>query len=362
MNSAPSQPQIEYRSVDLRSLKVECSNTNGRSQVSAVLVEGEQFASSKRFWGSLFHRFGINSQVFKYFGHDEVFNRIVERVPGTETRLCIERHGTDKRPILHATTAPTRPLLNYGDAIGLAQRHEGAKIGLNNGLVTAEFTPRSGERTFRIRGDDFANRYVMEMPIDGWGNPRIFVSLLRLICSNGAIGYARAFRSDIALGGDGLHSLERAMGQFDHEEGYAAIRSRFEAAQTSWGSVREVLRLRSVLSTFGPSAALMIKRLEDVAGDLCYIYGLTNPEALSARRQRVLPVRCKVYDLLNFASEVATHKVGGNMAAKLQAWIGGTICEEYDLEGTATKVNDFADLFLDNQETKEALAEHDVFQ
>jgi hypothetical protein len=32
-------------------------------------------------------------------------------------------------------------------------------------------------------------------------------------------------------------------------------------------------------------------------------------------------------------------------AGRLQAWLGSTITEEYDLEGTATNVPDFVDLF-----------------
>ena len=37
------------------------------------------------------------------------------------------------------------------------------------------------------------------------------------------------------------------------------------------------------------------------------LYGLANLDTLSPKRQRTLPVDCKVYDLLNFATEIATH-------------------------------------------------------
>ena len=54
---------------------------------------------------------------------------------------------------------------------------------------------------------------------------------------------------------------------------------------------------------------------------------------------------CRVYDLLNFSSELATHHsdAAGNRA--LQAYIGSLISEEYDLEGTAENVTEFADFF-----------------
>jgi len=55
---------------------------------------------------------------------------------------------------------------------------------------------------------------------------------------------------------------------------------------------------------------------------------------------------CRVYDLLNFAGEVATHATGPEDARSLQAWLGTTLAEEFDLEGTAESVGEFGDLFL----------------
>ena len=77
-----------------------------------------------------------------------------------------------------------------------------------------------------------------------------------------------------------------------------------------------------------------------------YWYGLANLDALSAKRQRVLPSRCRVYDLLNFASEVATHHSTPAGSQSLQAFVGTTVADEFDLEGTASKGSEFADLFV----------------
>jgi hypothetical protein len=54
-----------------------------------------------------------------------------------------------------------------------------------------------------------------------------------------------------------------------------------------------------------------------------------------------------VYDLINFASEVSTHHAMPLAASKISAWIGTTIVDEFDLEGSAKEVNDFEALFLD---------------
>jgi len=76
------------------------------------------------------------------------------------------------------------------------------------------------------------------------------------------------------------------------------------------------------------------------------IYGVANLESLSVKRQRVHPTPCRVYDLINFASELATHRVLEAERPRLHAYIGTLISDEYDLEGTAEGVPEFNDLFL----------------
>jgi hypothetical protein len=82
-----------------------------------------------------------------------------------------------------------------------------------------------------------------------------------------------------------------------------------------------------------------------LSGGLHETYGLANLDALSIKRQRVLPAKCRVYDLLNFATELATHHANAAGNRVLQAQVGSLISEEFDLEGTAESVTDFADFF-----------------
>jgi hypothetical protein len=62
-------------------------------------------------------------------------------------------------------------------------------------------------------------------------------------------------------------------------------------------------------------------------------------------------VKCRVYDLINFASEVATHVAEPADSRLLQSWIGSTLAEEFDLEGTADQAKEFADLLLEGGAT-----------
>ncbi len=350
--------RIEYPTVSLGELRVVSTEPGAaddrpagpaRRAAVAVHARGEPFEPSPRFWSSLFHRFGISENIFRYFRHDEVFARIVERSPDDRLRLCVERTG-DRRQRLLACSNPKRPVLTYDQAGTLLARHhtdeDGAPPVYHDGLLTSTHTPTSGRRGFDIGPDRFHNRFVVEAPVDGFGQPRIYLSLLRQICANGAVGYARAFRSDVRIGDDTAYTLDRALGQFDHDEGFTALRQRFESAQKSWASLNEALTLHRVLARLGTGAGTYQKGLDTLCGDLHALYGLANLETLSAKRQRILPARCRVYDLINFASEVATHKAPVEAKGRLQAYIGTLVSDEYDLEGTAERVPEFKDLFL----------------
>ena len=234
------QCQFEYGITRVKQLRVlQCRKTStGKVQVSQLEVDGKSVSPTPRFWKSFFMRYGLNDCVFRYFDPAEVFERISSRVKGDALRYCLEcRKGASPR--LLAVSNPDRPIIREGEVRDIVSRHDRAKTSYAAGIVTSTHVPGSGDRTFEIGGDRLQHRFVMETPVDGFGHPKIFVSFLRLVCSNGMIGYGRAFRSDVSLGKDIGHCIRRALETFDNGEGYAALRQRFESAQTSWASVWE---------------------------------------------------------------------------------------------------------------------------
>jgi len=70
-----------------------------------------------------------------------------------------------------------------------------------------------------------------------------------------------------------------------------------------------------------------------------------------------LPAPCKVYDVLNFASEMATHHADPGGARAIQAFLGDLIASEYDLEGTADHFADWRDFFIGHEATAETVTE-----
>ncbi len=375
-------PRIEYGVTSVGDLRVELeegddagsSRTRG-PKVGAVYVNDEPLRPSGRFWTSFFMRFGIGKSVFNYFDHAEVFARLAARSPSDRLRFVVERdeHGAGS---LLAVSNPTKAVVKQDDLRELLDRYDGHRVTYHNGVVESHHAPRVGRR-FHVSGDAFANRFVVRTPIDGFGQPSIYLSLLREVCSNGMIGESPAFRSQLALGkGDDevTYTLSRALDGFNNDEGYAALRQRFESAAESWASVHEAAGLYALLAkltgggdspgstgprSFGTDGAShdglferkdlgtqLLKRFHQTTGDVTRLYGLANANALSAKRQKTLPVNCKVYDLLNFATEVATHHAGPAHARRLHAWAGGLVSGEYDLEGTADQYGDFQDFFV----------------
>ena len=357
--------------------------------VKHVLVQDEPIVPTQRFWTSLYSKFGIGNSIFKYFNHAEVFNRISKTEPNDRLRICIER-GTNKKgdptSRLMAVSNPKNPLVVYDELMDMLDRYKGKNISYVNGKVESTHTPRmGGDARFDVMGDMFENRFVMSTPIDGYGMPSIYLSLLRLVCQNGMIGYAKAFCSQLALGkssADVTPTITRALDGFNSDDGYAAIRQRIDVAGRSWCSVHESQQLYKLLVKLHAAGTLdvnaqpkkggrvaelladdsfkrmmgedtigspIIKAFHRMTGDPCEHYGLANLDSLSAKRQQTLPVECKMYDMINFATEVATHYAEPKGGRELQAWVGNRISDEFDMENTTDKFTEFADFLIDSK-------------
>jgi hypothetical protein len=346
---------LSYGFTRVRDLRVRQARrtASGKLDIQVMEVDGEPVLPSKRFWTSFCMRFAIAESVFRYFEPCEVFQRISQRAAEAPIRYCLER-AEAKQPRLLAVSNPDRPIIRHSELQQLLANYGGRELRYADGTVTSTHIPRSGEQTFCIRGDQFQHRFRLETPVDGFGHPKVFLALLRLVCTNGMVGYTPTFRSEISLGKDLAHCIGRALDSFDNGEGYAALRQRFDSSQTSWASVRECLQLYKVLTRLNDSKELrtdqIVRDFYRMTGNLNELYGVANLDAISTKRQRVLPARCRVYDLLNFASEVATHRASTMGDRTLQGYVGTLLSDEFDMEGTAETVTEFSDFFLEADE------------
>src|SRR6185369_7120390 len=197
--------------------------------------------------------------------------------------------------------------LRYSRIRDMLESKGGQNIAYHDGLITANFNPPSGANEFKLGPDAFTNRLMIQLPVDGYGDPAFFLELLRLMCSNGMVAYTKSFRSTIKTGKDAYFAVNRAIESYDNDSGFASLQARFELAQKSWASVNEVMQLGSLIHG-KPSVTKYTKEFRNVTGDLCAQYGMTNLEAIPLKKRVLLPTKARMYDLLNFATELATHK------------------------------------------------------
>jgi hypothetical protein len=182
---------------------------------------------------------------------------------------------------------------------------------------------------------------------------------------------------------DVFPTITRALDGFGNDEGFAALRQRIEAASKSWASIHEATNLYKLIvklhagsklvgqdsllrkgtslngymldvqsrSLFGDVevACPLLTAFHRMTGDINAIYGLANLDALSTKRQRTLPVKCTVYDVINFATEVSSHYATSHAGRQIQGFVGTLIQEEYDMEGTYETHRDFADFLIDSR-------------
>ena len=391
---AKPAPKIEYSTAPLRAIKIE--EVGEKGVVQCLSIEDRKFYPTSRFWTSLcstYSTHGLSTKVFKLFSHQEVLQRLTDVLGGDDKariRFTFEDKGTTPGNIL-AVTLPSKPVIPYERINETLGRFNALTVDYSGGIVRSTHTPNH-MADFKIAGDGFAHQYVLETPIDGFGSPLIYLSLLRQVCSNGMIGYSRGFRSEISMGrGDNqnanvIFSLERALDSFSNEEGYSDLRQRFEKATQSWASIAECNRVYKVLAKMAEKGMFLQEPTEGaklvnrfatrreavigdigtpegsktsaqtvrimrayagMTGDLCSIYGLTHLDALSRKKMQQLPAHCSMYDLLNFTTEVATHHCEVKNGRLLQAEVGNFISSEYDLEGSKESKEQFADWFTD---------------
>lgn len=367
-----AMPALEYRLASIRALSPIATEpgSEGAAGVSiapadmagarrerargtapnALTLDGERVATTPRFWWSLFTRCGLNESVFRYFEPTEVFERVARLDAGRSVRFAIEGTPGGARPRrLLAVSPPNGPILGREHVAEIVDRFSGHSIGYRDGVISSMHAPAGSDATLRIGPDEFTRRFHLQVPVDGLGEPRIHVALLRMVCQNGAIGMRAAFRTAIRIGKNPEHSLERALGHFSNDDGFSAMRDRFESAQRSWASLREVRLLEKQLDLvhYGANEGADDRRraFRRLVGDYEARYGIASIDALSAKRQRMLQADCRMYDLINFATEIASHHALPAAAARLQGWLGATLVDEYDLENTATEVPEFTDIF-----------------
>lgn len=347
MSISATLPEVQTSSASLNDIGIIKSIHNGKEVMDRINFKGDELEISDRFLNSMCSLLRISKSVFSLFEPNEVLSRAKDRLKLDKVRLT----SVDGRAL--ALTKFGKPIVDINAHGKILDNFGCQKAEYVDGVVRSYHTPSipSGSEIF---GDKFAHQFVIDTPVDGYGLPAAFASILRLVCSNGLVGYSPAFKSEINLGrGENpMAIMERFIESYNNEEAYDAMRRRVEASRTSPASVYEVNKLQKILSAQGMRSlhndvnfrqsidgsmhilSDITRKLDQMAGDPLDKYGVVSFNALDDKRMRMLPVDCTVYDIINLATEVSSHRADEIQSRKINAHIGDLITKQYDLEGT----------------------------
>lgn len=373
-------PKIDYVPMSVSDISMAIEHgQSGSKEIVDFKLAGEKMYYTSRFGQSLGSIFGFSESIFKFFDPSEVVERITERGFGDAIRVAIQENVDGSKTAL-AAAKPNKSFVRADDLLfELMERSTGkSNIQYAAGVVTSMHKPsRMGDSVFQIGGSDMLNRFVVETPIDGFGLPAAYISLLRQVCSNGMIGYAKAFKSQIQLGNaptfaagkiisDAIPTFRRFLDSYNNEEGYSIIRSRLEAAHSSPASLDEFYGIYSLLnrgdmrSLHGDTKEVdkgyiqspLNSKMVELVGDVQKLYGIVSLDQMATKSRRRVPVGCTVADLINLATEVGTHKANTEQSRKIQGWVGTMLSNAggYDLEGTIKEGETPKDLFITSHE------------
>jgi hypothetical protein len=345
------------------------TDRSGRVKVTQVRIGDRPFLPSPRFWSSIAANYGLGASPWRYFSPAETFSRIASVHPDHGLRYAYENHGGEGKDLLLGIARAHKPVVPYADLLGLVEKYDGEDGSYCDGRVISFHRPTAAEE-FAIAGDQFCPRFMLSVPVDGYGKPAVYLCVLRAVCRNGMVAYANAFQSQLATGKQAdsvIHSIARALDSYSNDEGYAAIQQRLDASAKSWASVRETANLYKLLAKLlsndhvhrgvqSPQAEESVPNAygehgllgsyNRLTGDMAEMYGVASVETLPVKPQSVLPAKCSMFDLLNYATEIATHHAVTPFGKlQLQGWVGRTIADRngFDLEGTRERFSDFAD-------------------
>jgi hypothetical protein len=325
---------------------------------TAIEFNDDVYFPTTRFWVSLCAKAGISPSVFNLFTHEEVFKRCVnlDKISGTGRVRIVEDVRNNS---LLAITDPSKSIMHWDNVMKILES-KGA-VGTfydGSGIITSTHVLQN-EVPILIGHEDFKQRICVRTPIDGYGSPAVYLSLLREVCANGMVAMAKAFKTVVKTGkksrsnkNDPVEfSLERMFDSYSNDEGFDALIRRIDFARRSKMSVREFHNAQKILCNLkvrDPSDKEGLDKLirpearifSRLAGDLHVKYGLAHLQEMTDRQMGLLETDLTMYEGFNFLSEIASHvldmkdKTEALISTKIQAWIGGKLTKSYDLEGT----------------------------
>ena len=318
---------------------LDCDDTH----IKGLAINQTTYKLSKRFYKTLAAELDIPYGVFGFFTPLEVMTRAAEKEPGLPLRVTVD---TARGRALGLTPDKGLPMpVKYIERV-LHDDRRLREVEYEDGVLSAmldldEAWDVPNDSTYHVR-------VRCRVPVDGVNMPDMSLATWRQVCSNGAVAEAPLFRTKMEIKDNSGEHFRRLLASFSNPSGVEMLQARMGAAAGTKASVGEVMLLeglirRSVANT--RNQMLLRERLNEIADNPCVRYGVTDLTNIGQKKRPLLPVGCSVADLLNFASELASHHAELlKPESTLHSFAGTVLSKDFDLEDlypNAVRISNF---------------------
>ena len=313
------------------------------TKIKGLAIGDTTYSLGDRFYKTLAGELGIPYGVFGFFTPQEVMARAAEKQPDLSLRVTVDMEQGQALGLTPNKGLPM-PIKFIENVLHDDRRLQEVEYG--NGVLSALLDL---DDPWEVPNDStYHVRVRCRVPVDGVGMPDMSLATWRQVCANGAVAETSLFRTKMEIKDNSGEHFRRLLTSFSNPSGVEMLQNKMCVAAETKASVGEVVLLegmirRSVANT--RNQMLLRERLYGISGNPCVRYGVTDLSNIGLKKRALLPVGCSVADLLNFASELATHHASLlKPDATLQSFAGTVLSKGFDLEDlypNATRTSDF---------------------
>lgn len=344
---------IQFEKTEKFNSRISPSN-DSNIDATNLIINGKQYKISKRFLLSLCTQAAINPSILNLFDHNEVLHKITCKRSISTTNNVRIIEDTESNSLL-AVTKPSKPIIRPANLTKIFNDFGCHEIIYDNGVITGTIGVDYANE-IKIANEAFKMQLTLQTPIDGYGSPFIYLSLLRLICTNGIVAQTTKYKTTINLPKNNspktmVYTLVRTLESYSSNDfALNELCKKIDLARSSILSMREYQDVYNVIYRCRfKDKSIRQKSLNvfnNMCGEIYKKYGIAHLDNLTKKQLSLLETNTTVYDALNFVSELRTHHVEPESKLECDKWIGDVLSNTFDLEGISNPKLKFKDFYL----------------